>query len=176
MKENEFDFISSAIKSVMNKEVKKIKKLYQAKIDGDDASIFHSKCDNIPYTLTIIKSPGNRRFGGFITQTFDQSNSFKTDGNAFLFSLDKKKIYQIKRNDRAVWSGKDYGPVFGRNNGGCFGNSHDICIYKGYFHTYEFLPDSASYEYSGDKEALSECGNAQKEIPYNEYEVFQIIF
>ena len=64
MKENEFNLINLAIKSRLNKEVKELKKIYQATIDGDGAINFHSKCDNIPNTLVLIKSAGNRRFGG----------------------------------------------------------------------------------------------------------------
>jgi len=67
MKENEFDMIHLAIKSRLNKEVKELKKLYQATIDGDGAINFHSKCNGIPNTLVLIKSAGNRRFGGFTT-------------------------------------------------------------------------------------------------------------
>ena len=179
MEENEFDFIRKEIETKINK-IKKIKKLYQATIDGEEPINFHSKCDNIPYTLTIFKSEGNRRFGGFITQTWDSYSDFKNDEKAFLFSLDKKKIYKIKRYDRAIWCDKSYGPIFGRNSGGVFGNSHDICICfhpltKNHAHTYEFCPNSA-YEFSGDKEALSECGSLQREISLKEYEVFQIIF
>lgn len=164
MEENEFDFIRKEIETKINK-IKKIKKLYQATIDGEEPINFHSKCDNIPYTLIIFKSEGNRRFGGFITQTWDSSSGFKNDEKAFLFSLDKKKIYKIKRYDRAIWCDKSFGPVFGRNSGGVFGNSHDICIYfhpltKNHAHTYEFFPNSA-YEFYGDKEALSECGSLQ---------------
>ena len=65
MNENEFDLIHLAIKSRLNKEVKELKKLYQATIDGDGPINFQSRCDNIPNTLVIIKSAGNRRFGGF---------------------------------------------------------------------------------------------------------------
>ena len=182
MEEKELDFIKSAIESRINKQIKKIKKLYQATIDGDDASIFHKKCDNIPNTLTVIKSKENRRFGGFTTQVWDYSNSFKKDENAFLFSLDKNKIYKIKPNceGRAIWSGQNYGPIFGSNSGGIFGNSHDICIGRNplkqkNLHTYEFCPNSA-YDYSGDNAALSECGNEQSSIYAEDYEVFQIIF
>ena len=55
MEDSEFDFINSAIKIRINKEIKEIKKLYQAKKDGQKATIFHSKCDKIPYILIIIK-------------------------------------------------------------------------------------------------------------------------
>jgi len=94
MEENEFDFIRKEIETKINK-IKKIKKLYQATIDGEEPINFHSKCDNIPYTLTIFKSEGNRRFGGFITQTWDSSSGFKNDEKAFLFSLDKKKFIKL---------------------------------------------------------------------------------
>ena len=62
MKENEFEMINLAIKSRINKEIKELKKLYQATIDGDGTINFHSRCDNIPNTLVLIKSAGNRRF------------------------------------------------------------------------------------------------------------------
>ena len=65
MNENEFKLINLGIKNRLNKKVKVLKKLYQALIDGDDIINFHSKCDNIPNTLVLIKSAENRRFGGF---------------------------------------------------------------------------------------------------------------
>ena len=182
MDNSDLDFIKSAIESIMNNKIKKIKKLYQAAVDGDDPSIFHSKCDNISNTLTVIKSKGNRKFGGFTRQVWDKSGGFKKDEKAFLFSLDKKKIYKIKsdKENYAIWSGNNYGPIFGSNSGGIFGNSHDICIKQNpikqkHLHTYEFCPNS-TYDYSGDDSALSECGIEKSKIYADEYEVFQIIF
>jgi len=98
MTEKEFDLIHFALKSRLNKEVKIIKKLYQAKIDGDGAINFHSKCDNIPNTLTLIKSVGKRRFGGFTSQIWesDKSGKWKDDKYSSLFSLDKQKYIFIK--------------------------------------------------------------------------------
>ena len=172
MKEKEFDMIKMAIKSRMNKEVKEIKKLYQATIDGDGPINFHSRCDNIPNTLTIIKSAGNRRFGGFTSQVWDSSSgNYKDDKNAFLFSLDKQKIYSYKNNGKAIFCYKDYGPTFG-----C---CHDIYIGKYAIQekklsTYE-SNSNGSYNFYGDKNGLSESGNATY-IYAVEYEVFQIIF
>ena len=182
MNQNELDFIKSAIESRINKKIKKIKKLYQAKEDGDDANIFHSKCDNINNTITVIKTKGNRRFGGFTSQVWDKKSDFKKDENAFLFSLDKNKIYKIKsgREVQAIWCGDNYGPIFGCCWGGIFGNSHDICICKNpikqkTLYTYEFNPNS-TYDYSGDESALSECGSEKSSTYIDDYEVFQIIF
>ena len=90
----EIDMIKSAIKSRMNKEIKGIKKLYQATTDCESAVNFHEKCDNIPNTLVVIKSNENRRFGGFSSEVWesDHLGKRKVDKNAFLFSLDKKNL------------------------------------------------------------------------------------
>ena len=173
MKENEFDLIHLAIKSRLNKEVKELKKLYQATIDGDGTLNFHSRCDNIPNTLVLIKSAGNRRFGGFTSAQWSSSSSgeWKDDPNAFLFSLDKQKIYSYKKDGKAIYNYKDYGPVFG--------NGHDIWIgqhgiQEKHLYTYESW-SSCSYNFNGDNNALSEDGKASC-IYAAEYEVFQVIF
>jgi hypothetical protein len=173
MKENEFDLIHLAIKSRLNKEVKELKKLYQATIDGDGTLNFHSRCDNIPNTLVLIKSAGNRRFGGFTSAQWSSSSNgeYKDDPNAFLFSLDKQKIYSYKKNGKAIYNCKDYGPVFGY--------PYDIWIgqhgiQEKHLYTYE-SSSSCSYNYNGDKNALSESGNSSY-IYAAEYEVFQVIF
>ena len=172
MKENEFDMIHLAIKSRLNKEIKELKKLYQASIDGDGAINFHSRCDNIPNTLVIIKSVGNRRFGGFTSVQWSSPSSaeWKDDQNAFLFSLDKKKIYPYKKNGKAIYNYKDYGPYFG--------DGTDLCIsYHGIQQKHLWTNESSSnpsYEYFGDKNALSECNGSW--ISAAEYEVFQVIF
>ena len=162
-----------AIKSRLNKEVKELKKLYQATVDGDGAINFHSRCDNIPNTLVLIKSAGNRRFGGFTSAEWKSSSNgeYKDDKNAFLFSLDKQKIYSYKNNGKAICDNKDFGPIFG--------SGHDIFIGKHgiqekHLYTNESYSD-CSYNYNGDKNALSEDGKAGY-IYAVEYEVFQVIF
>ena len=114
MKENEFDLINLAIRSRLRKIINELKKLYQALIDGDDPLSFHSRCDNIPNTLLLIKSTGNRRFGGFTSAKWSSENAgYIDDKNAFLFSLDKQKIYSYSNNGKAIYNNKDYGPTFG---------------------------------------------------------------
>ena len=65
IKIDEKEMLYKEIENKMNKKIKKIKNLYKATIDGGDPINFHLKCDNIPNTLVLIKSEGNRRFGGF---------------------------------------------------------------------------------------------------------------
>ena len=171
MKENEFNLINLAIKSRLNKDVKELKKLYQATIDGDGAINFHSKCDNISNTLVLIKSAGNRRFGGFTTQTWDTSNKWKDDKNSFLFSLDKQKIYPYKNNGNAIYCYKDNGPAFGSGHDIYLGNN---AIQQKQLHTNESY-SGCSYNFYGDNNALSEDGKASYIYP-SDYEVFQVIF
>ena len=95
MEKNEFDMIYSAIKERMNKEIKEIKKIYQATKDGGDSETFHKLCDGISNTLVLYKSAGNRRFGGFASLCWNSESVPISDNNCFLFSLDKNKIYNI---------------------------------------------------------------------------------
>ena len=171
MQENEFNLIHLAIKSRMNKEVKKLVKLYQATVNGDGAINFHSKCDNIPNTLVIIKSAGNRRFGGFTSQTWESNGKWKDDKNAFLFSLDKQAIYSFKNNKKAILGNKENGPIFGSGCDIYIGNNP---IQQKSSYTGEAL-SCCSFIFNRDKNALSEDGKT-KTFFVDEYEVFQVIF
>ena len=173
MKDDEFDFINSIITKKFNKEIKEIKKLFQASIDGDKNIDFHTKCDNFPNTLTVVQSKGNRRFGGFTSQIWESKEEgvFKDDKYAFLFSLDKKKIYKYKNDNKAIYVSKYYGPTFG--NGFTLFISDKAIETKNSF-TFE-SDKNCSYDFNGDSHALSEDGNINR-IFLVDYEVFQIIF
>ena len=80
----------------MNKEIIEIKKLYQSTKDGEDSTQFHKLCNNIPNTLVLYKSAGDRRLGGFASQCWKSQGNIE-DKNCFLFSLDKMKIYFPKK-------------------------------------------------------------------------------
>ena len=172
MYENEFKIINLAIKNRLNKKVKGLKKLYQALIDGDDNTIFHKKCDNISNTLVLIKSAGNRRFGGFtsIPWTSSENEEYKDDPNAFLFSLDKQRIYSYNKNGKAIRNYRRYGPSFGD----CDTYIGQHCIEKKTLYTFCESNSSSSYNYNSDKNALSECENSYTYAA--DYEVFQVIF
>ena len=171
MKDDERNMIFSEIENKMNKKIKKIKKLYQATIDGGDPINFHSKCDNIENTIVIIKSEGLRRFGGFTPIPWTSNRGWVNDPSlkSFIFYLDHKKIYDLKNGGyRAVHHFKDYGP--------CFGDGHDIGIVGNpikinTLYTYK----SDSFYYKGYKNSLSENKWPCK-IKALEYEVFQVIF
>ena len=171
---SEFEMVKLEIEKKVGQSVKGLKKLYQATIDGGECSIFHKKCDNIPNTLTIIKSAGYRRFGGFTTAEWDTSGKFKDDKNSFLFSLDRMRIYSYKNNGKAIYCHKDYGPTFGAGYTIKIGGNP---LNEKKLYTYEFFPDGCSYIFNHDNSALSESGKGNNSSIYAmEYEVFEVVF
>jgi len=92
--------------------------LYKASRDGFEASKFHSICDNILGTLTIIKTSNGNIFGGFTTENWSSYYNYKTDPGAFIFSLINKYNFPVKLNNtnggsNAIYSNPYYGPTFG---------------------------------------------------------------
>jgi hypothetical protein len=92
--------------------------IYRGTHDGFGASNFHSKCDGHKNTLTIIKAHGTSYiFGGFTSINWESSGEWKSDPNAFLFSLTNKdnqpcKMRQINTN-QSIYCSSAYGPAFG---------------------------------------------------------------
>ena len=86
--------------------------LYKATIDSDKAAVFHNKCDSAENSLVLIKSANNKRFGGYTSCSWEGNSIEKKDDNAFVFSLDKMKIYDIIQGEDAIGCYPKYGPVF----------------------------------------------------------------
>jgi hypothetical protein len=93
--------------------------IYRASKDGFEATNFHSKCDNKPNTLIIIKSTNDNVFGGYTEQTWNQIGTcghYKADPNSFIFSLINKLNKPLKIesfNNYSICCNSSYGPVFG---------------------------------------------------------------
>jgi len=170
-KNDELDMLYSAIKERMNKEIKEIKKLYQATKDGGEPEIFHKLCDDISNTLVLYKSAGNRRFGGFTSQCWKSKNHSLDDKNCFLFSLDRMKIYNSKDDNFGIEDYSNEGPNFIRN-GYYIININKNALREKTLKTFETKHKNIFGE---DEHALSEDGKFEG-ICAKEYEVFQIIF
>jgi hypothetical protein len=94
--------------------------LYRGTRDGFGSRDFHSKCDGHSNTLTILKVKGSEFiFGGFTTVNWDSSNGWKSDLNAFIFSLTNKDNQPLKmkieqnRHRCAICCYSFCGPTFG---------------------------------------------------------------
>jgi len=92
--------------------------IYRGTRDGFGANEFHSKCNGHNNTLTILKAHGSSFiFGGFTPIDWNSSGQYKSDLNAFLFSLTNKdnqpsKINPIDTNC-SIYCNSSYGPTFG---------------------------------------------------------------
>lgn len=106
--------------------------LYRGSQHGFKASDFHAKCDNIPKTLTIIKTNKRNVFGGYTEATWESptTETWKCDKNAFLFNLTHKRttptMKPVKvnvasgREAYAICCKLDLGPCFGGGGGKIF--------------------------------------------------------
>lgn len=84
-------------KKFLNKKVG-FKLLFNSTTDGDKLNNLHNKCDNIQSVLLLIKTNKGIRFGGYTEIGFNNQGNELNDNKAFVFSLDKKTIYQNKDN------------------------------------------------------------------------------
>ena len=143
---------------------KKTHLLYKAKRDGDDASVFHSKCDNMGPLLIIVQTIKGNRFGGYTSKSWTKPSSLNwpEDELAFIFSLDLKRKFGIKKPSEAVGHYKEKGPVFGY--GHCFDISSGCLKNSSSYHN-----ESGSYE--GTNEMIL---TKEKNFTVSDYEVFQI--
>ena len=86
--------------------------IYKAIVDSDKAEIFHNKCDSAERTLVLVKSANGKRFGGFTSCSWEGNSVEKKDETAFVFSLDKMKIYDVIKGEDAIGCYPNFGPVF----------------------------------------------------------------
>ena len=133
-KEKEKQLISFSGTEILNNESKKmllswlprkpikITLLLNSNIDGDSTSIFMNKCNGKCPTLAVIKTTNGYIFGGYTTKQWNGGEV--QDKNAFVFSIDKKKKYNIKVPEHAIYSGKNawWGFGCGSNAIVCFNN------------------------------------------------------
>jgi hypothetical protein len=94
--------------------------LYRGTRDGFEPSDFHSKCDGYTNTLTIVKTKHSSYiFGGFTSVSWVSSVAWKSDPNAFIFSLTNKENKPLKMNidpnehHGAIYCNSKFGPTFG---------------------------------------------------------------
>jgi hypothetical protein len=86
---------------------------------GNTTKSFHNYCDNKGPTLIVVYATSGYYFGGYTTENWDCSNTYKKDANAFIFSLNNNK-YAKASNDNAIYCASNYGPTFG--------GGHDLYI------------------------------------------------
>ena len=166
----DIDFIIKKINVLYAEEdlkFKNINLLYSASEDGDACTIFHSMCDGISPLLVFIKTNKGLRFGGFTAGTFECSTTYKgkVDDKAFIFSLDRKKIYEVEKGTKAICCYKNYGPVF-------YGYEYCNIYLVGNFLTVEGNVAKKGDRYNTTEDY--ELNGGEKKFMAEEVEVFQV--
>ena len=144
------------------------KLIFSSEKEDDKASSFHKKCDNIAPTLILIETKEGFRYGGFTTQTWESTEQsiFKKDKNAFIFSLDTEKKYEITDEEKSIQCSMFWGPYFGE--GGA------ICVPDNFLQEKNaFYQWPSSYDIP-EKDELT--FGQEHNINISKYEVFEIIF
>jgi hypothetical protein len=117
--------------------------LYRGTRVGFDSDDFHSKCDNHSNTFTIVKvKQSSYIFGGFTTVEWDSTSEWKSDANAFIFSLTNKDNQPLKmrinpdEQHHAIFCHSEYSPTFGVGDIGIANNANttmNSCSFFGLF-------------------------------------------
>ena len=93
--------------------------LYKASRDGFSSESFHKHCDMKGPTITIVKTSlfGQKEsfLGGFTSQNWQSLpvGEYSKDDEAFMFSLDKEKKFDIIERECAIYNFEYHGPTFG---------------------------------------------------------------
>ena len=106
--------IDDVVTKIQDKLLKGVKfnLVYKAFDVGDKAKVFHEICDKLDMSLILIETDKDIRFGGFTTQNWGGHCLKKKDNNAFVFSLETNKIFDIIPNEPAIGCYPKFGPVF----------------------------------------------------------------
>jgi hypothetical protein len=88
--------------------------LYSGSTHGWDRSKFHELCNDKGRTITVMKSLAGRVFGGFTLQSWDsETDEYKVDDKAFIYSIDRQQIYRVIQTQKAIYCDSTWGPSFG---------------------------------------------------------------
>ena len=168
----------TSIYRMTNKSAKTL--LYRATRDGFTPAAFHSRCDNISNTITIIKTNLNYVFGGYTSVGWNSNEEWITDSDAYIFSLRRNGI---STNEKYVVKSPQYAYIgFSSSNLFAFGAGYDVLISansnknNGSFTNFGFsyqLP--LGYTYPSQKAQNYLSGNYNNWFT-TEIEVFQLEF
>jgi len=75
--------------------------LFKVSRDGDRISTFTEKVSGKSPTLIIIQSKSGNKFGGYTSVEWKMTGrySYKNDKYAFIFSIDKRKKFKLKKEE-----------------------------------------------------------------------------
>ena len=169
---NDIDFLNERLLSGKNsKKNIKYNLIYRASRDGDYTTKFQEKCKGHFHQLVCIKTTDLNIFGGYTDIGFQsRAGGIYNDDEAFVFSFDKQKIYNIKKGKEAIYDKSDHGPFFGNyNDGYCIFTAQNQNLLKCTCQIYANSPfDGFTSNY--------ELNQGKSEFFIQELEVFEVLF
>ncbi len=116
------NFMIQDLNKLCEIDLKKWSVIYRASRDGFRSKDFHSNCDGITNTLTVIKSKASENvFGGYTEKAWDSKFKWISDPEAFIFSLINEEDNPFKSmsiGQNSICCHCDYGPIFGGDENG----------------------------------------------------------
>lgn len=110
----------------------KLESLYSTRTSSwTDAAAFHAACDHKGPTLVLIQCSDGAAYGGYTSVSWQSTNCYQADSNAFLFRVYNfancrtKQVaekFAERRNGHEVYKCASYGPTFG--------NGHDLMTFN----------------------------------------------
>ena len=111
---------------------------YDTALDGRSSSAFHSACDNLGATVTVIRMEDGTTLGGYNSNSWSSSSNYTYSSTNFLFSISDNQKYPVKSGYPGAYNRSNYGPTFG--------GGHDIHIRQdmktGYCYPYSYTGQS----------------------------------
>ena len=144
-------------------KIKKMKLLYRASKDGLNLNNLRDKINNKSNLIFLFLIGNTRIFGSFISSKIEvQHQTYTKDENAFVFSLNNNKIYEILIPQYAIYFYNGYTVLIGNN-----WNGNGFWINSGKFNE-KLLTEPKIYDFQNNYE-LTEGKNE-----FNELEIFEI--
>ena len=137
--------------------------IYKATRDGDKSEIFHTMCDSYQNTVVLIKTSKGRIFGGFTHEKWEGDDINKIDNRAFLFSVDRQKVYTVQKNEEAIGCYKLNGPDF------C---GWQIVVHDNFLSNKQCYTGEKGVNFNTDEDY--ELNGGEKYFGIDELEVFQV--
>ena len=101
--EYELAQINDGIKRQKKANIKKWICFIEAQRDGGESKVYPSKCDGHKNLLTLVKTTDNFKFGGFSSLELRNKFGERKDDTGFIFSLDKKENYYVRKGQSAIF-------------------------------------------------------------------------
>jgi len=147
------------------------KLVYSSKLYGENSQKLKAAYIGVKDILVVVKTKKNRRFGGYAHESFEDTEFQKKDSRAFLFNLDKMKIYKSKGTSHTIWN-------FNLDSID-FGYGTDLRIFHNFLSNENYTNqnhsnDSSDHDFDYDEETFALNGEKYFEILY--LEIYKIKF